>query len=61
MVGTGIWEVEVESDEAVQEGSRPNEEHPGIGIRLRFKTGEYVKDTDLDEVNSSKPVPNTND
>lgn len=57
MAGSGIWKVQVKSHEAVEKGAQSDEGTTGIDFRLRFKTGEYVKDADAEE---STPAPFTN-
>ena len=52
MARDGVWEVQVQSDEAIEKGPRLNEDSSGLGFKLRFKTGEYAKDADAE-----KPTP----
>ena len=53
MAGDGVWTVQVQSDETIQKGSQRDEGADGIGFRLRFKTGEYAKDADMNESTSA--------
>ena len=60
MARDGIWKVEVKSDEAIKKDSRLNEDEAGVGFPCRFKTGEYVKDADTNEIDSPMSASNTN-
>ena len=56
MARDGIWKVQIKSNEAIQKKPQFDEESNGLGFKLRFKTGEYVKDADADE---STPTSST--
>lgn len=56
MAGSGIWKVQIKSDEAIKKGPQSAEGTSELGFKLRFKTGEYAKDADTESTASASSV-----